>query len=176
VTIAIPIPITANGTHLVKVKWGYHVALTKSSKGASHCPAPVINSYGYGSSYCSLDASASLTAYLYTQDITNGTSFYPSNYWSGVTNGSSQTTSEYCNGQSCTFQNSSSNTYGGLSVHSFTWWVNATASKGDRVIVVISVSAYANANAYGYPKAMAAAAFNLATLGNIGHVVWVQVS
>lgn len=176
VTIAIPIPISANGTHLVKLKWSFTVALTKSSKGATHCPPPVINSYGYGNSYCSVYAYASINAYVHTEDVTNGTYWYPSNYWSGVTNASNQYSSEYCNGGTCSFSNSSSNTYGGLSLHSFTWWMNVTASKGDRVIVVLNVNGYASVSAYGYPRASASAAFNLATLGNIGHVVWVQVS
>jgi len=176
VTVAIPIPITANGTHTVTVLWNWHVSEPTSLKVGGKCPSPVLNAYGYGYSYCSASAYASINGYLHIEDLTNGTTWYPSNYWSGATNGSNTYTNEYCYSGTCNFYNSTGHTVGGLGASSFTWWINATLSKGDKVIVVLEVNGNANTGENGYPAGTASAAYNLATLGNGGKVASITVT
>lgn len=175
ITIAVPFSVAANGTHNVSVKWNYSALITKAIHTAGTCPPPVITN-GYGYSYCNAYATASIGANVHVEDLTNHTWWYPSNYWGGATNGTSISSNENCYGGVCNFGNSSSNSYGGLGVRAFTWWINATLSKGDKVIVVFSVYGYANANAYGYAKASASASFDMASAGHLGDLARITVT
>ena len=176
ITIGIPIPITMNGTHTITVLWTWHAALPTTLHVKGKCPSPVISSSGYGSSYCDASARSNLYGYLHLEDLTNGSYWYANNYWGGVSNGSDQSTSEYCYSGTCSFYNSTGHTVGGAGPGSFTWWVNATLSKGDKVIVVLYVDAYSYASAYGYPVASATAGYNLASVGYWGKIASITVT
>jgi hypothetical protein len=176
VTVAIPIPIAVNGTHTITIQWSWHVALPTSLKASGKCPSAVINANGYGSSYCSASAYANVNGGPHIEDLTNGTTWYPSNYWSGANNGSNINSNEYCYSGTCSFYNSTGHTVGGTGAGAFTWWINATLSKGDKVIVVLQVYGNANSDEYGFPAGTASSAFNLATLGNGGKLTSITVT
>jgi hypothetical protein len=79
IPIAAPSPVA--GTHNISVNWvitaSGNIALTKSGT----CPAPTVNSAGYGYEDCVAEAINQVLADTWLVDLTNGSVTYSSNYF-----------------------------------------------------------------------------------------------
>jgi hypothetical protein len=161
-----------NVTWSLQVAWSYNAAVNVTNPT---CPGSTSNysyyeywiptwyNYTYTSSYCSADASVSLSGDAYVEDTTTGIYSYATNYWYGISSGFSwytdtyTTTSTYSNPSYWVDNGTSWSTYG--SQHgpthasgnfsastSPTWFINGTFVKTDKYLLFAdiagSVSAY----------------------------------
>jgi len=175
--IAIPVKIGSTGTHSVSPTWMFTLADSQAMSVGGKCPAVKISATGYGSSYCDASAEAYISGYAYFVDITNGTYFYSSNYWSGFFNYSSQYNDTYCYNFNCSYYNSSygaPSSFSGSTSH--TWWFNGTMVKTHHYVLITYVYGGADAYLYGYPASSATASVNLATLGNGAKLTSISVT
>jgi hypothetical protein len=175
IEIAIPVRASTNGTHSVAVDWRYGINLPVSIRTGGRCPSPVLDSMGSGQSSCQVSAGAGFSVQLWLIDFTNGSQWYPTNYWPGTHNDSFVSTGEYCYYWTCSYQNSSTHTNGVVGSHSFTWYLNATFNMTDTVALVVDVQFDASADVSGYAKGAAIAAYNFATAGNGGKLASITV-
>jgi hypothetical protein len=154
----------------VAVTWSITAAAAISTTmGASPCPPAVINpSTGYGSSYCYLEASASMYGYSYLVDLTNGSYFYSSNYPTLISLSNYTFNDTYCYSFTCYYYNYSYGTpttsFSGSTTA--TWWINGTLNHADKYAVETYVYAFVYAGASGFPKSSAAASLDMASGSN----------
>lgn len=135
---------------------------TMTSKGvesfttSGNCPSvTTFTSYGYASQYCYASSSASLFAYAYVWDMTNGSYFFPSNYWPGHYNSTYMYNDTYCYSYTCYYYNYSYGGNGGWSgSETVTLWINSTwytSAHSYALLLYVYASAYADIYGYGYP-------------------------
>jgi len=162
--------VMPTGTGGVNVTWNMNFAAVAGGVLInSTCPAPVINIYGYGSSYCSIYWSASVGMYAYLVDNTNGTYFYPSNYWSGYYNYNDTYNYTYCYSFVNCYNYAASYGYmsGAPGLQSPTLFFNGTFNGLDSYSVLTYVYASADASCSGYQgPCHAVAKVNMQTGGN----------
>jgi len=183
-TIGVPLHL-ATGAGGVNATWNFKVQASDAATiSSASCPVTTVTfNYNYNytwlngtTSYsdCIATASVSLESYSYVYDMTNGTYFAPSNYWSGVSNTSGWET--YTDSYSYNYSNSTYwayNTSGNYSLsysygpsgsisgtYTPTEFINGTFNSADKYQLVTEVYAYAYADVYGYHHAAAMAHFN----------------
>lgn len=164
IVVVVPIKLPG-GNHTVKVSWIVNETSSQKFKSGGGCPAAVLSSSGYGSSYCSSGTSVSLSAFGYVVDVSSGYYYYATNQWGGYANGTYQYNDEYCYSFTCTWNNGTQVTKGPTGALSFTSWFNVTSSKGDQVVVQWYFYANADANAQGYPGSTSSATVNMGGAG-----------
>jgi len=175
--IAVPIKIATTGAHSVAAAWT--ISLTDSQKMTvgGVCPAVKLNSLGAGYSYCDASSEAYVSGYAYLVDVTNGTYFYSTTYWSGLFNYSSQYNDTYCYNFNCTSYNytyGTPSTFSGSASH--TWYFNGTMVKSHHYVLIAYMYGGASAYLYGFPKSTASAMVNMATLGNGAKLTGISVT
>jgi hypothetical protein len=152
----------------VAVTWTVSAMAAASASHTGSCPPVVLSSTGYGYSYCSSYASASVYAFAYMIDLTNGSYFYPSNYPQLFSIYNDTYNDTYCYSFTCYSYNysyaSATTSFSGSSTS--TWWINGTLNHADKYAVVTYVDPYVDASSYGYPGASAVAYVDMASTGN----------
>jgi len=138
--VAIPIKAATSALHTITVNWKLHaVASTTFVPGT--CTISTTTTFFQ---YCETGAGVSVYGFAYLVDLTNGTYFYPSNYWSFYNESYNET---YCYSGTC-YNSSGSFGYGSLG--NVSWFINGTLNKLDSYAIVTYMegSAYAFAEAY----------------------------
>jgi hypothetical protein len=153
----------------VTVTWSISaVASIAVVNGAGACPPAVVNSAGYGYSYCFLEAGAEMFGYSYLLDLTNGTYFYPSNYPTLINLYNYTYNDTYCYSFTCYSYNYSaaSPTSSWSGTNTATWWINGTLNHADKYAVETYVYAYAFGEVYNFPKSSAVGSIDMASVGH----------
>jgi hypothetical protein len=135
----------------------------------STCPTPTLNIYGYGFQYCQIYWSASVGMYAYLVDNTNGSYFYPSNYWGGYYNYNDSYNYTYCYSFTCygPYSGSYGYTFGSTGVQSPTLFFNGTFNGADSYSVLTYVYTSADASCEGFQgPCHAVAKVNMQSGGN----------
>ncbi|MFI5417628.1 MAG: hypothetical protein ACHQ2Y_01835 [Candidatus Lutacidiplasmatales archaeon] len=204
IEVAAPVKMVS-GVGGVNVSWALAVAWAVAAKvGPSGvCPGYSYNysyyysyynswiNYSDSYSYCSVDASLSISASVYLVDLSTSATYYPSNYWSGLNKGfdtyndtsttvetwsnssywQNNYTSWYTNGYRS--GSTGSGTLGASSSPQF--FINGTFVGTDKYAIIATFSAYTNSNVNGMKKSMASAMVDFASTGlgaDLQAVVW----
>jgi hypothetical protein len=157
----------ATPTH-VAVTWTISaVGSARMTLGGS-CRPPTVNpTSGYGASFCFLEASASIFAFAYLVDLTNGSYFYPSNYLNAFQEFNYSSNDTYCYSFTC-YSYNYSYSYGAPFAGSttFTWSINGTLDHSDRYVVLTYVSTQIVAEVQGYPNSTATSSLDMRSPGH----------
>lgn len=169
------------GVTSVSAQWTIASIAKEAINFSGTCPSvSVFTSTYYAYSDCSVYADVSQYGYMWVQDLTNGSNFYPSTYWSGNLNYSTISSDETCSysySVKCTYTNSSfGGTSGGWSGSTVvTWYMNGTYNSADSYALFGYIATYASATVSNasYPAqpggsfaGKAASTLDMATLGN----------
>jgi hypothetical protein len=157
------IPVTLpSGTHSVQPNWTIAYTATERMVITKLCPAPVLSSTGYGTSYCR--ANAGFDFYFYTDlvDQTNGSYFNAGNYFPGAYNSSFQYNDTYCSSGTCRSYNYSSGTPASVSATvPFVWYINGTFNGSHQYNLYVNFGGSLFANAAGYGSSVAVASLTM---------------
>jgi len=139
VEVAVPIKAATSAAHSLSVNWKFHGSATMTMTPGT-CTLATTTSFQdcYVSGYIDIYAGA------YLVDLTNGSYFYPTNYWYFYNDSYNET---YCYSGSC-YNASGSFGFGTLGNVSF--FINGTLNKLDSYAVVTYVYAYASSSVSAY--------------------------
>jgi len=146
VDVAIPIKVATSAAHSISVNWKIH-ATSSSSYTPGTCTLATTTSF----QYCESGADVSVYGFTYLVDLTNGTYFYPTNYWDYYNESFNET---YCYSGTC-YNYTYAFAYGSLG--NVSWFINGTLNKLDSYAIVTYLDAYASAFAESYTATLTGA-------------------
>ncbi|HZY69538.1 MAG TPA: hypothetical protein VFF67_00975 [Thermoplasmata archaeon] len=183
ITIAIPVRIPTTGTHVVVANMSAVFTANETVHLGGLCPPVVLNTYGNGQQYCTIQALYYFQQnYAYIDDKTTNTWISPTGAQSGPllwgeSYGYNDTT---CSSNSCSYSNYSlrnTTTLVGNAVNtSWDMAFNTTFTATHHYLLLLSFNIEAGGEIQGYPKTTAVTWINVATFGNHFGVNFVSVS
>lgn len=162
----------------VAITWSFDVVANASVRSGGLCPTVVVSpTNGSGSEFCYLGGIASLSAVAYVKDLTNGTVFYPANYWSGIDAVDFLYNETDCVAYSCATLNYSYAAVAGSGLPvTASWWINASLDHSHKYLVVTDLYGNVTAETIGFPSSRASAVLDFESIGRYASLVAVTVS
>lgn len=165
-TIPVRAPPGSNVPSSLEVNWTIDAGLTATlPRRATGCPAPRLNgTTGNGSQLCFLGAWAGVELGGYLTDLSNGSVFYPSNFWAGLWAEAydynfTSCIAFVCGNLAFSYSNASANAGPVLP----TLWINATLDHAHRYQLVTFLYTSLSTQLLGYRAGVANASLDLAT-------------
>jgi len=150
--IAVPVSVPSSGVHSVSATWGFSWAGSAKLSLGGICPLPILNSTGYGYSYCAAYISRSVLGDGYLIDLTNGSYIHNPGSWRGLSNQATLSNYTACYSYYCYYYNTSFPPASSSNSVTFAWWFNGTMTHTDQYAVVFYLYVLATVYLYGYPS------------------------
>jgi len=138
--VAIPIKAATSAAHSISVNWKIHASVSESMTPGTCVTSNTTTFF----QYCEVFADVSIYGFAYLVDTTNGTYFYPTNYWDYYNESYNET---YCYSGTC-YLSAGSFAYGALG--NVSWFINGTLNKLDSYAIVTYMYVYASSGAEAY--------------------------